>query len=445
MAAEVTLMKTPTETRLGEQFEAMRGAAAEPALVAYRADAFAQFASKGLPHRRIEAWHYTDLRSMLREAFSPAPEPDQAAVAKAKAYLDTQPTPAGLRIVLLDGTFRADLSSIDEAPMGVIIGGTLDRLGSGTALARELAAAAALGLNESVLALNAAFMQGGVALSLAGGAVVAEPIELLCLVSGAAQHAVTTRSLVQIGELASVTLIERHVCLGNSDSQGNHALIFALGDGAAVDHVARMDGFSAASLHIGTVLAWLGADTRFASFTLTTQPGLTRRQSFLEFAGPHSSANFRGVSLLDGRAHADTTLIVTHTAPHCESREFYKTILDGESTGVYQGRVVVAPGAQKTDGKMLSKAIFLADGASMYNKPELEIFADDVVCGHGATVGNLDEDQLFYLRARGIPLKEAQTLLLNAFAADAIDDVATEAVREELTGSVERWLRNRQS
>ena len=220
-------------------------------------------------------------------------------------------------------------------------------------------------------------------------------------------------------------------------------MVFALDDGATLDHVADVQGFPADAIHLGTCLARLGAETRLASFTMSATPGVTRRQSFVEFTGPQSNISLRGVTLLAGAAHSDTTLVVTHTAPHCESREYYKTILDGDSTGIYQGKVIVAPGAQKTDGKMLSKAIFLGDGPSMYNKPELEIFADDVVCGHGATVGYLDDDQLFYLRARGIPLKEAQSLLLNAFAADAIEDVATEAVRDELTRTVEQWLHKR--
>ena len=197
------------------------------------------------------------------------------------------------------------------------------------------------------------------------------------------------------------------------------------------------------ALHVGSVLARLGADAKLLSTTLLATGGLTRRQSYLEFTGPASQAHFRGVSLLDGRCHADTTLVITHTAPHCESRELYKHILDDEATGIYQGKVIVAPGAQKTDGKMLSKAVFLADGASMFNKPELEIFADDVVCGHGATAGALDEDQLFYLRARGIPLNEAQAMLLEAFADEAIEDVGDDVLRAEFAMGIGQWLRRR--
>ncbi len=443
--ADITFMKTPAETKLGEQFETVRAALPAGPMTVERTEAFGRFADKGLPHRRIEAWHYTDLRGMLRDVFPPAAVPSVAAIAKAKSYIDTLPPSVGARAVLLDGTFQPDLSKIDGLPVGVTIDSTMDVLGQGASSATDLLAAEKLGTGESMLALNAAFMQGGVVLTLGEGASLDEPFEILSLVSGAIGSAIATRSLIHLGDHASATVIERHVNLGSAASQDNHALIFALGNGAKLDHVAEIEGLPATSLHLGTCLVRLGSDARLASFTLIATPGITRRQSFVEFVGPHSSIDLRGVSLLDGRAHADTTLAVTHTAPHCESREYYKTILDGESTGIYQGKVIVSPGAQKTDGKMLSKAIFLADGASMYNKPELEIFADDVVCGHGATVGNLDEDQLFYLRARGIQLKDAQSLLLNAFAADAIEGVGTEEIRDHLTGSVEQWLRKRQS
>ena len=437
--ADITFMKTPAETKLGEQFLTLYDA--QPALAPRRAEAFKLFAEKGLPHRRNEAWHYTDLRSLLRDALPPAPAPTDAAVSKARAWLERTPAP-GFRVVVLDGAYRADLSMVDGLPEGVTLASTLDVMGQGSASpANDLLAADKVGTGESILALNAAFVQGGAVLTVAEGVALDRPVDLVHFVSGDAPMAVATRSLVHLGAGASATVLERHVSLGPAASQGNHAIV----EGAALDPVADVQDFPAEAMHLGSCLARLGADARLASFTMAATPGVTRRQSFVEFTGPGSNISLRGVTLLSGRAHSDTTLVVTHSAPHCESREYYKTILDGDSTGVYQGKVVVAPGAQKTDGKMLSKAVFLGDGPSMYNKPELEIFADDVVCGHGATVGYLDEDQLFYLRARGIPFKEAQSLLLNAFAADAIEGVATEAVRDELTGSIEQWLRKRQS
>ena len=150
-----------------------------------------------------------------------------------------------------------------------------------------------------------------------------------------------------------------------------------------------------------------------------------------------------GVSRLRGGEHTDTTLCVAHNAGHCTSRETFRHIVDDEATGVFQGKIIVRPGAQKTDGKMMSKAVLLADSAVMHNKPELEIFADDVVCGHGATVGALDESQLFYAQARGIPRQQAEALLLEAFAAEVIDPISEPMMRDPLLGRVSHWLANR--
>ena len=433
--AEITVMRTPAETRLGEQFKAQAGAGS-PA----REAAFATFVDKGLPHRRIEAWHYTDLRSLWRDAFPPAGAPGETRVSAARAALGGA---AGPRLVLLNGMFASDLSTLGGLPAGLSITPLLDGLGSSPTTSAPLQAAEALGKAESVLALNTAFLQGGALLTVAAGTRLEQPIEIVSVTTGETPAAVSTRMLVDVGPNASATVVERHVALGQADRQGNHTVVFAVGDGATLAHTCELEGLSAGSIHLGTTLTRLGAEARFVSFTLVATLGVVRRQSFLEFAGANATGRFNGVTLLEGRAHADTTLVITHTGTGCESREYYKTILDDESTGVYQGKVIVAPGAQKTDGKMLSKAVFLADGASMYNKPELEIFADDVVCGHGATVGSLDEDQLFYLRARGIPLREAQSLLLNAFAADAVDDVPDEASRDALTGKIQTWLARR--
>jgi Fe-S cluster assembly protein SufD len=147
--------------------------------------------------------------------------------------------------------------------------------------------------------------------------------------------------------------------------------------------------------------------------------------------------------MINGREHADTTLVVEHAAPHCESRELFKTVIDGEATGVFQGKIIVQQKAQKTDGRMMSAALLLSEGGAMNNKPELEIFADDVQCGHGATCGQLDEDLLFYLMARGLPKAEAESLLVQAFLGEAIETVEHEGVREALIGTVEAWLRAR--
>lgn len=425
------------ERMLGEQFRAFRPADAS---APRREEAFTLFSEAGLPTRRIESWHYTDLRGLVREALPPAPEPDAATVEAARERLKAHAVPGAARVVVLDGTYRPELSDLSALPAGVTVTSVLDALSVGE-LDPGLAAAQKLGQVESMLALNAAFLQGGAMIVVAPGTSAEAPVEVVMLLSGRVPAATYDRSYLQVGDGASVTVIERHASLGEAKSLAATVLVATVGDGATLEHLARIDGLGPQALHLGTMLVRIGADAKLESTTLVATGGVTRRQSYIEFVGERSSSHLNGVSLLDGKSHADTTLIVTHTAPHCESRELYKHILDGEATGIYQGRVVVAPGAQKTDGKMLSKCIFLGDGANMYNKPELEIFADDVVCGHGATVGALDDDQLFYLRARGIPLREAQALLLEAFASEAIETVSVASVKDEMIGRVGEWLR----
>jgi Fe-S cluster assembly protein SufD len=199
----------------------------------------------------------------------------------------------------------------------------------------------------------------------------------------------------------------------------------------------------AAGLHLESQVAQLGAGAQFDAFALVAGGALVRRQLFIRHREKNANISLGGLSLLDGARHADTTLVVDHAAPHGRSREFYKHIIADEATGVYQGKVIVRPGAQKTDGAMKSQAILLSPHAVMNNKPELEIFADDVVCGHGATVGALDPEQMFYLRARGLPKTEAEAMLLEAFGADAIARVADEELAERLRGKMRAWLAGR--
>jgi Fe-S cluster assembly protein SufD len=215
-----------------------------------------------------------------------------------------------------------------------------------------------------------------------------------------------------------------------------------VGEGAHVDHI-KVTREGDKALHISSLMADVGAHARFNTFLFTTGGAVVRNQLFLNFGGESTIANIRGASLLKGRQHADTTMVVDHAAVGCRSREVFKTVLDDESRGVFQGKIVVRPGAQQTDAKMASHALMLSEEAEADNKPELEIFADDVQCGHGATVGALDEDLLFYLRARGIPTAEAEALLIQAFVGDAVEGIEHAGLREALMEAVAAWLKAR--
>ena len=212
-----------------------------------------------------------------------------------------------------------------------------------------------------------------------------------------------------------------------------------VGDRARVDHV-KLGVEGSSALHVATLAATIGADVEFNDFTFTIGGQVTRNQLFVRCAGESATVGLRGANLLKGRQHADTTLVLDHALPGCNSREVFKSVLDDESRGVFQGKIIVRPGAQKSDARMMTNALLLSEAAEADNKPELEIFADDVQCGHGATAGALDENLKFYLMARGIPDGDAESLLIQAFVGEAVEAIKHDGVKEALMEAVVRWL-----
>jgi Fe-S cluster assembly protein SufD len=285
-------------------------------------------------------------------------------------------------------------------------------------------------------------MGDGAVIRIAAGATLARPIHLVFVNAGQQAASVFTRSLVVIESGARAMLVESHEGAANSNAQVNVALDLMVADDAHVDHV-KHTGAGAGVLHVSSLMAAIGARARFNAFLFTSGAGVVRNQMFVRFAGEGSIVGIRGANLLKGRQHVDTTLVANHTAANCSSRELFKTVLDDESRGVFQGKIIVQPQAQKTDARMATHALLLSDTAEADNKPELEIFADDVQCGHGATAGALDEDLLFYLKARGIPLKEAESLLIQAFVGEAVEGIEHAGLRDALMEIVDGWLRAR--
>lgn len=424
--------RTAADIALESSFESMRGRGA-PAL---RESAWESFARKGLPNRRVESWHYTDLRAALR-TIAPLAELSRSAPA-------LEPAGEGLRLVILDGAFRSDLSDVAALPAGVAIQSLGDALAEGDPQVMAALAPKGVASEDSVVALNAALMQDGVVIRIAPGAHVEQSLRVEILTSGASAQSAFTRSLAIVGDGASARIEEVSRALAPSGAQENNLLALSIGAGARVEHVIHAEPQADEGVRIASLLVTLQRESEVNSFCLIEGGGLVRRQIFAELAGEYANAAFNGVSLLRGRAHADNTLIIDHGAPHGKSRERFRTILDGDATGVFQGKVIVRPGAQKTDGRMQSKALLLSDGASMNNKPELEIFADDVVCGHGATCGRLDADQVFYLEARGLPRPEAEALLIEGFANEALEAIGDEATRDRLRERVRVWLGGRE-
>jgi Fe-S cluster assembly protein SufD len=439
--AEVAIIKTAAETALAQAFSQARGRLpGDDAIAKQRAAAFDVFAKAGLPHRRIEDWKYTDLRALMREAKPLAAPPDAAAKARAKTAGALLGDVETRRLVFVDGAFVPELSDVTGLEPGLSVGSLADALSDGDpTLALHLGKLAPA--SDAAVALNTALMGDGAVIRIAAGATIARPI-LLLFVASAKPAATFVRSLVVVEQGARAMLIESHEGPAGSDYQVNAALEIFVGDEAHVDHV-KIIAEGSDALHVSTLAAAIGARARFNAFTFTAGGAVVRNQLFLKFDGEDTVAGIRGATLIKGRQHADTTLVADHAARGCQSREMFKTVLDGEAHGVFQGRIIVRPHAQKTDAKMMTRALLLSEGAEADNKPELEIFADDVQCGHGATAGALDDDLKFYLMARGIPQAEAEALLIRAFLGEAIEGIEHAGLREALMDAVVAWLEAR--
>jgi Fe-S cluster assembly protein SufD len=437
--AELTLMKNAAEQQLAAEWQAAKGRL--PGATSLRAAAFERFGAAGLPHRRVEEWKYTDLRALMRDAKALASPPDAAARARAKDAGALLSDIDSRKLVFVDGAFAPELSDLADTSPGLAIRTMAQALAENDpVVAKHLGKVFAT--DDTAVALNTAFMGDGILIHVATGATVERPIHLVFAATGEKPAALFTRSLVVIEQGARAMIVESHEGAAGRDYQVNTALELSVADDAHVDHI-KLTREGEKALHVSSLMADVGAHARFNTFVFTSGGGVTRNQLFLRFGGEGTVANIRGATLLKGRQHADVTLLVDHAVAGCQSREVFKTVLDEESRGVFQGKIIVRPGAQKTDAKMASHALLLSENAEADNKPELEIYADDVQCGHGATAGDLDKDLLFYLRARGIPYAEAEALLIQAFVGDAIEGIEHAGLREALIDTVGAWLKAR--
>ena len=432
--------RTATESGLADAFAALRRKLPLDAAAGRREAAFQSFAVQGLPDRHVEEWKYTDLRALMRTAQPLAGPPDARAKARAAAAGAVFGDVSVRRLTILNGALVPELSDLAGLEPGLKITSLADILGRGGFPRHFTDRGPAEG--DVAYALNTAFMGDGVVIEVANGARIERPIHLVHANGAEEPEAVFSRSLVALGHGSTLTLLESHEGPDNLDYQVNTALDIVVDDGARLDRI-KLNAEGAAALHVATTSAKVAANATYADVALTIGGGIVRNQLFAQCMGPGSTLALNGASLLKGRQHADTTLLVEHVAPGCRSRELFKSVLDESSRGVFQGRIIVRPGAQKTDARMMTRALLLSEDAEADNKPELEIFADDVQCGHGATSGALDDNLKFYLMARGIPEPQAEALLIESFVAEAIDSVAHEGIREALMRTTRQWLKAR--
>ncbi|MEO6301424.1 MAG: Fe-S cluster assembly protein SufD, partial [Paracoccaceae bacterium] len=394
---------------------------------AARADASARLSQMGLPGRRDEYWRYTDGTTLNSRA---APE---AAVFDASDEPPMFGAIDRLKLVFVDGVFDAAASDAAE-----LAGVTIERLadvGPGhwaEGLYGVLERAGQVPVARPLATLNSAYATDGFLIHVTAKA--AKAVSLIYLHKSATSDAIL-HHCIRIDAGAELTLLED----GPAAARLNMVLEVDLADGARFNHV-RAQGRDHDRRAVTHIFARLAAKARFKSFTLTANGILTRNEVVIDIKGDDAVAHVAGAAVGDGNFHHDDTVFVTHDALRCESRQVFKKVLKNGAVGVFQGKILVKRGAQKTDGYQISQALLLDGDSQFLAKPELEIYADDVKCSHGSTSGAIDETALFYLRSRGVPAAQAQALLVLAFLAQSIEEIDDAAIAEDIRSRLEGWL-----
>jgi Fe-S cluster assembly protein SufD len=393
-----------------------------PAVAALREAAAGTLRAGGLPSRRVEAWRYTDLAPMLRVEF-------REALTSVSGNAPALPVArAERRAVFLDGRFRADLSSLDglyARPLSDALPEVAERLNK------------VVSPSQPMVTLNTLLFEDGLVVDVPEGA-NAGRLELLSVASGEAATSFHPRHLIRLARGSRLTLIETSV--GEDEAAHLHNPVFEIevAEDARLAHV-RVQREAARAFHLAHLGVHVAAGGAYDGFVLNAGGRLARSETHVQLDGARAEAHLNGAQLVADGGLADTTTSLDHAAPGCPSRQTVKTVLAGKSRGVFQGKILVRREAQKTDGYQMNQALLLSSEAEMDSKPQLEIYADDVKCSHGATVGALEEEGLFYLRSRGIPADAARAMLVRAFLQEAVEGVTDEVAREMLEEAVAGW------
>jgi Fe-S cluster assembly protein SufD len=434
-----TLVDFPVKPEARPYLDAAGSHAGEPDWLASRRQrALARFAEQGFPDRRSEAWRYLDLRPLEQTPLLPARTAPSQQPAAARALLaGLGVTPTASRVVVVDGCCSPVLSAGSGLPAGVLLRSMRAAIDTRPDLVEPALEALTHDPGQPFAALNAALFTDGFVLEVMPGIVLEEPIEIVHLASGERPASLHTRSLVALGADSRVRLIETFG--GDGRYWRNDVVALRLAAGASLDRVALVEEADDA-FHLAVLGASLGPAARLTSFDLLLGGAAVRREVIVRSEGEGAHCGLYGGFLLADRQQANIVTTVEHLAERGETREVFKGVATGRGHGAFQGRITVRPGAQKVDAHMLSRNLLLGPRAAIDTKPELEIFADDVKCSHGATVGDLDEAALFYLLARGIPRDEARRMLVEAFLREAVEIVEPAAVREHLLARLARRL-----
>jgi Fe-S cluster assembly protein SufD len=395
-------------------------------VAAMRRAAFERFMAEGIPTPRVEAWKYTNVAKLANVPMGLAPK---AAIGLNDLVGVTAGGPKARRLIFVNGHVLPELSHVESLPAGVRV------MSLGRAL-REMperveAVLAETEDDRSFTALNAAFAGAGAWIELADGAVLAEPVQLVYVTAGQPAAVMNhPRNVVLLGAGARLRLIESHVALADGQSLTNLVAQIRLGEGASLEHD-RLQLQRDGATHIGKGFVWLGADARYRQTVASLGGALVRNEHEVRLQGERIECQLNGAYMPKGREQVDNLIRIHHEAPNCHSDQFYKGVVADHAHAVFAGKILVDKAAQKTNAYQKNDNLLLSDDAEVDTKPELEIYADDVKCSHGATVGDLDPRALFYLRSRGIDRDTAASILTFAFAAEVMERFGDPTVRRQ--------------
>lgn len=420
MNIQTTARLTAAETALVEAYNHQLGdLPGDGEVFAVRDRLLDDLKTAGLPTRRFEAWHYTDLKNLLRSV------PTDIGTGSVEPLTPTV-TGSGVLTVL-----QGKAAGKTSVP-GLTVGRYVDSLLDGTA-AKALAA---LGRDDAVSRINGSFVRDGYTVEFPDGTELEAPLEVQFLHAGGQIH---SRLPVSFGASVKATVIERHQAVTEAAALVSHVSDITVGEGTELTWIILQEQ-GAYDTHLGQLRVNLGADAKLKLFVINAGGKLVRQELHINVTGEGADLTLRGINLLGGETHTDVTMVLGHDVPNTGSTEVVRNVVFDRARGVFQGMIRVAPDAQKTDAKMACNTLLMSDDAEFSVKPELEIFADDVQCGHGATVADIDANHLYYLMARGIPENKARAMLVNAFVAEIVEELEDEALVEALEGVISTWL-----
>ena len=413
-----------------EAFEQSMNGAKSTSVHEIRRDAIRRFTELGFPTARQEEWRFTNIVPITKIEFQPVLRYEANGVTKNDIHpyvLDH-----ALRLVFIDGMFSSELSESGSFPKGMTAGSLIDMMKNHPDTIQSHIKRMVMGEENAFTALNTAFLWDGAFISVPQGVVLEYPIQLLFIATNREQvFAAQPRIMITAGIDSQFKVVETYIGLAQNTYLTNTVTDIALGDNASVEHD-KVQIESLNAFHVGTTYVHLSASSRFTSNVISLGGSIVRNNLTARFDGEGAECILNGLSLGRETQVVDNHTVIDHAMPHCTSHELYKSILDGASRGVFNGKVFVRKDAQKTDAKQTNKTLLLSDDATMNTKPQLEIFADDVKCTHGATIGQLDDEQIFYLRSRGIDLDAARDILTSAFAGDVINRITIEPFRRQV-------------